>query len=76
MKWPIETVKLMGPAGWQVDEWTGYLVPRYFVGIPNEDARAAFTLEFECGYRIHVRPGNLEECIWEILMVHSEWCLS
>jgi hypothetical protein len=72
--WPLETVKLADPAGWPVDDWVGYLVPAYLGGLPNANAQAVFTLEFECGLRWQLRLGDLGEVVWEALMVHEGWC--
>lgn len=72
MTWPLETVRLLDPAGWPVDDWTGYLVPAYLGGLPNDDARTPFTLEFECGLRWLVPAGDLGQRVWDALMVHEE----
>lgn len=76
MEWPLEQVKLFDTCLSLVDEWEGYLVPRYLPGVPNEDSRAPFWLEFGCGFRIALKAGNLEDVIWEVLMVHDSWCMS
>lgn len=74
MTWPLETVKLVDPAGAPVDDWIGYLVPHYLGGLPNENARDPFTLEYECGLIWQLRPGDLGEVVWDALMVHEHWC--
>jgi hypothetical protein len=72
--WPLETVKLLDACDYPVDDWTGYLAPAYLGGLPNDNAQAPFTMEFECGLRWLVNVGDLGERVWDALMVHEEWC--
>lgn len=76
MDWPLESVKLSDGDLNPVDEWIGYLVPRYLAGLPNVNSTWRYRLEFGCRYLIELRPGDLEKVIWEVLMVHESWCLS
>jgi hypothetical protein len=76
MTWPMETVKLSDCDEAPVDEWVGYLVPGYLAGLPNANAAALYTLEFECGVRWTVAPGPLVDEIWRALLPHGGWCKS
>jgi hypothetical protein len=72
--WPLETVRLLDACDYPVDDWIGYLVPLYLGGLPNDNARVAFTLEFECGLIWILGAGDLEQVVWDALMVHEQWC--
>jgi hypothetical protein len=74
VNWPLETVKLIDPAEYPVDDWIGYLVPHYLGGLANQNSQCPFVLEFECGLRWLVKPGDLEQCVWDALVVHEHWC--
>jgi hypothetical protein len=76
MKWPMEVVKLSDCADALVDEWTGFLAPPYLAGLPNENAAACYTLEYECGVRWAVGVGDLGARVWDALIVHESWCKS
>jgi hypothetical protein len=70
----METVKLIDTDLRPIDDWVGYLVPYYFCGLPNESARAPYTLEFECGLIWMLGVGQLDQVVWDALMVHEHWC--
>jgi hypothetical protein len=72
--WPLETVKLIDVSGAPVDDWIGYLAPPYLIGLPNDNAQAAYTLEFECGLIWILGVGDLDGVVWDALMVHEHWC--
>jgi hypothetical protein len=72
--WPLENVQLIDVSGSPVDNWTGYVMPAYLAGLPNENAQCCYTLEFECGLRWLLGAGNLGQRVWDALMVHEDWC--
>ena len=76
MTWPLENVRLIDTAGAPVDDWTGYLLPAYLGGLPNENSQCCYTLEFECGLRWTLGPGDLGDRVWDALMVHEQWCMA
>jgi hypothetical protein len=76
VNWPLENVRLIDTCGTVVDEWVGYLLPHYLGGLVNENSQCCYTLEFECGFILYLRPGDLGDVVWDALMVHASWCMA
>lgn len=70
-KFPLTQVTLIDAALALVDEWTGYLVPRYLSGLPNVDAGAPYRLIVD-GVELLVAPGDLEVECWRALIAYDD----
>lgn len=64
--WPLQRAVLLDGNGAEVESWTGYAVPEWIRGLPNENACFSYVLVIG-KQRIQLPPGDLFAEIWEVL---------